>query len=268
MKLAVDMARPAGSGVITVEKIYALHSGSLSDMGWEPVLTFGDGRCTIIVVCNTNMLIRSYRSVHNTRIERMWVDVTQAFGAKWKSFFRELEEFHGLNPKRDGHIWLLHHLFLQQIDGDAQDFVATWNHHKMQIRDQRTASPREMFFFGMLQAGLRGMEDVTNFDMYGVDWEDYNNASFMRNLQDAHPEDQGDIDNFRAPSHINEVNCEPPNCPLSPEEVTELDRELDYRLGEARHSRDMSVRRATWDVALAFVMDLVSEGMGGCHLYP
>jgi hypothetical protein len=198
----------------------------------------------------------------------MWVDVTQAFGAKWKSFFRELEEFHGLNPRRDGHIWLLHHLFLNQIDADAQDFVATWNHHKMQIRDQRTASPRKMFFFGMLQAGLRGMEDITNFDLYGVDWEDYDDATFMRNLQETHPEDHGHVDSFRAPSHIAEVNCEPPDCPLVPEEVIQLNQELDDRLGEARYSRDMSVRRATWDIALAFVMNVVTEGMGELYPYP
>ncbi|KAJ7265822.1 hypothetical protein C8J57DRAFT_1069107, partial [Mycena rebaudengoi] len=39
-----------------------------------------------------------YRSVHNTRIERLWYDVTHGFGQKWKKFFTDLEVNHGLNP--------------------------------------------------------------------------------------------------------------------------------------------------------------------------
>ncbi|KAJ7073444.1 hypothetical protein B0H15DRAFT_740062, partial [Mycena belliarum] len=39
------------------------------------------------------------RIVHNTRIERMWYDVTHGFGHKWKKFFTDLEVQHGLNPQ-------------------------------------------------------------------------------------------------------------------------------------------------------------------------
>ncbi|KAJ7488564.1 hypothetical protein B0H11DRAFT_2406659, partial [Mycena galericulata] len=42
--------------------------------------------------------ISSIRSVHNTRIERLWYDVTHGFGKKWKVFFLDLETNHGLNP--------------------------------------------------------------------------------------------------------------------------------------------------------------------------
>ncbi|KAF7346893.1 hypothetical protein MVEN_01441500 [Mycena venus] len=38
------------------------------------------------------------RSVHNTRIKRLWYDVTHGFGQKWKRFFMDLEVHHGLNP--------------------------------------------------------------------------------------------------------------------------------------------------------------------------
>ncbi|THH10681.1 hypothetical protein EW146_g8295 [Bondarzewia mesenterica] len=56
------------------------------------------------------------RSVHNTRIERLWYDITQGFGQKWKNFFLELEHHYGLDPDRPAHIWLLYHLFLATID--------------------------------------------------------------------------------------------------------------------------------------------------------
>ena len=51
------------------------------------------------------------RSVHNIRIEWLWVNVTSGFGRKWKTFFQDLELHDGLNPDSDAHIWLLHHLF-------------------------------------------------------------------------------------------------------------------------------------------------------------
>jgi hypothetical protein len=204
----------------------------------------------------------SYRSVHNTRIERMWVDVTQAFGGKWKTLFLELEEFHGLVPTREGHIWLLHHLFLHQIDADTQEFVDTWNHHKMQIRGQRSASPREMFFFGMMHRGSRGVEDITNFELYGVDWEDYDDPEFMRNLHEANPDDSAELAVFRAPEHIANVLCEPPNCPLTPMEVQTLDSELRRRLGATYGSHDMSARRAMWQSALDIVVNMVRAESG------
>jgi hypothetical protein len=83
----------------------------------------------------------------------MWVDMMQAFGRKWKLFFIKLEEFHGLVPTCNRHIWLLHHLFLNQINANAQDFVLAWNHHKMQICRECSASPCKLFFFGMTQEG-------------------------------------------------------------------------------------------------------------------
>jgi hypothetical protein len=202
------------------------------------------------------------RSVHNTRIERMWGDVTQAFGSKWKTFFLELEEFHGLVPTREGHIWLLHHLFLHEIDSDTQDFVDTWNHHKMQIRGQRSASPREMFFFGMMHRGSRGVDDIANFEHYGVDWEDYNDPVFMRHLHEANPNDSADVAVFRAPEHIATVYCEPPNCPLTALEVQTLDNELRRWLGAAHGSRDMSARRAMWQSALNIVVNMIRAGSG------
>ncbi|KAJ7752190.1 hypothetical protein DFH07DRAFT_745091, partial [Mycena maculata] len=48
--------------------------------------------------CPSRMLFQCHRSVHNTRIERLWYDVTHGFGKKWKVFFLDLETNHRLNP--------------------------------------------------------------------------------------------------------------------------------------------------------------------------
>lgn len=94
------------------------------------------------------------RSIHNTRIERLWYDVTSGFGHKWKTFFLGLEQNDGLDPSRPAHIWLLQFLFLAAIHQDAQQWAAAWNSHKMQIRGERSRSPIDMFLIGMLQQGV------------------------------------------------------------------------------------------------------------------
>ena len=59
---------------------------------------------------------RTYRrygsSVHNTRSERLWVDLVNDLSAKWKKYFQDLETHHGLNAEDGDHTWLLHYLFL------------------------------------------------------------------------------------------------------------------------------------------------------------
>ncbi|KAJ7842925.1 hypothetical protein B0H13DRAFT_1648655, partial [Mycena leptocephala] len=123
------------------------------------------------------------RSVHNIRIERLWCDVTRGFGRKWSQFLHSLELGCELRPDLDAHIWLLHHLFLPAINQDAQDWSRVWNEHKIRLDNERTRSPRDLFFFGMIENGLRGFEegddDLDDLDAYGVDWDDLNNADIM-----------------------------------------------------------------------------------------
>ena len=76
------------------------------------------------------------RSVHNTRIERLWYDVTNGFGQKWKNFFIELETHCHLNAHNPGHIWLLHYLFKDAINEDATGWVRAWNRHVMQLKGE------------------------------------------------------------------------------------------------------------------------------------
>ncbi|KAI0688818.1 hypothetical protein C8Q76DRAFT_772032 [Earliella scabrosa] len=212
------------------------------------------------------------RSVHNIRIERLWVDVTNGFGGKWKAFFLELEHSCGLDADRDDHIWLIHHLFLQAINQDTQEWVECWNAHRLSIRGERAASPRELFMFGMVTHGPRGMSHVLNragqpvppaadevvddLATYGVDWDALADPQLMAHHAAHNP----GVDTSAslpfattvatAPAQLSEVTCDPPRCPLTPEEVALLNTHLSRHFDLA--CRDMMVRRQLWVSALTF----------------
>ncbi|TFK81290.1 hypothetical protein K466DRAFT_502390 [Polyporus arcularius HHB13444] len=128
------------------------------------------------------------RSVHNTRIEHLWFDVTSGFGAKWKTFFLELEQACGLDSDIAQHLWLLHHLFLHALNEDAQEWVESWNAHHLHIRKEEVASPRKLFTFGMVRHGPRGMDirpmpvdvPVDNPASYGINWAVLDHRDLMR----------------------------------------------------------------------------------------
>ncbi|KAG2117875.1 uncharacterized protein F5147DRAFT_565880 [Suillus discolor] len=70
------------------------------------------------------MLITSTSSTCNSRIECLWVEVGTQFAQRWRAFFTQLENYHGLRPNIPSHIWLLQTLFLGKINQDCSDFQA------------------------------------------------------------------------------------------------------------------------------------------------
>ncbi|TFK84473.1 hypothetical protein K466DRAFT_496495 [Polyporus arcularius HHB13444] len=196
------------------------------------------------------------RSVHNTRIERLWFDVTLGFGGKWKTFFLQLEHYDGLDADNAGHIWLIHHLFLHAINYDAQEWQNIWNLHKLHIRGEKTASPHELFMFGVAEHGGRGLapivapppppegpiDDLVN---YGVDWDAIADRALMRHHDEHNPRSTArDFVDPSVPTHLAQVTCDPPRCPLPVEVVTMLNQHLSYHFDLT--SRDMVDRRELW----------------------
>ncbi|KAJ7882207.1 hypothetical protein B0H14DRAFT_3756899 [Mycena olivaceomarginata] len=196
------------------------------------------------------------RSVHNTRIERLWYDVTHGFGQKWKKFFTDLEVHHGLNPQIPAHIWLLHHLFLEQITADAQEWAEAWNSHHLTLRGERDRSPRDIFFFSMYHDGPRGLEyrqdpidePIDDPTLYGIDWDVADDPTLMNHLLVQNPQDWADGNPF-APGidRLSHVPCDAPDCPFSAEQVAELDQRLASEVD--LRSRSMHVRRLVWAAA-------------------
>lgn len=199
----------------------------------------------------------TYRSVHNIRIERLWYDVTTKFGRKWKTIFQDLELRDGLCVEIAGHIWLLQHLFLPAINNDALEFAGAWNNHVVGIRQfnkrrqrgevPQSRSPRDMFFFGMIEKGFRGvdMEDCDVADAedeldeddvagYGVDWDGLEDQQIRSHHDEANvPEDITDDSlatnpfEHTRPDHLSHVEVEEANCPLSEEQLNFLQVQLE-----------------------------------------
>lgn len=159
-----------------------------------------------------------FRSVHNIRIERLWVDVTAQVGAKWADFFSTLELHHGLDINDSFHIWLLHHLFLPEINQELSFFVDSWNQHKITMRNGPSRSPADMFGFDMIVHGVRGdpLNDAMGdeeLEVYGVDWEALRDDSVRAMHAANNPITEGWtswIGRSGPPEHLNEVVLEAP----------------------------------------------------------
>ncbi|KDQ11295.1 hypothetical protein BOTBODRAFT_114525 [Botryobasidium botryosum FD-172 SS1] len=167
--------------------------------------------------------LNSHRSVHNTRVERMWVEVTHTFGESWKDFFFELEDLYGLRPDIDKHLWLLHFLFLDLINQHAQQFQEAWNHHVMELEGRHNASPRELWLFGQVEHGVRGLDDFDSLDGTGVGdnneehEEHVINALAMADFRSENSYAEG----YRG--RMNHVAVPSSDSPFSQEEINRLD---------------------------------------------
>jgi len=70
-------------------------------------------------------------STHNSRIEQLWVEIGTQFARCWRAFFLRLEKYHYLDRSDPHHLWLLHTLFLDNINHDCEEFRQDWNSHPL-----------------------------------------------------------------------------------------------------------------------------------------
>ncbi|EIN03454.1 hypothetical protein PUNSTDRAFT_78170 [Punctularia strigosozonata HHB-11173 SS5] len=162
------------------------------------------------------------RSVHNVRIERLWVDVTSQVGAAWSEAFYNLELRHGLDVNNSNHLWLLHYLFLPRINQELTFFAQSWSQHQIRIRGGPNRSPADMFFFDMYVHGVRGDQLLSvdeampedELEVFGVDWEALRDDNLANHIQNPR-RDQGDggswLGRSGPPEHLNSVPVDPPH---------------------------------------------------------
>lgn len=108
------------------------------------------------------------RSVHNQRIERLWVDVYVQVVDYFYREFCTLEEEHLLDTDNNCHMFSLHQVYISSINNKLHTFRQAWNSHT--IRTVRK-TPRQRWISGMLtnmNSGHTATDEIFNVqeDLY------------------------------------------------------------------------------------------------------
>lgn len=139
-------------------------------------------------------------------------------------------------------------------------WAESWNAHVLSIRGERQRSPKDMFVFGMMENGMRGLgrhevEDIQlpqeQIQEYGIDWAAHDEPAIQHH-HDAHNRADELAHNpflTHQPQHLSHVQVDAPDCPFaSDEEVAALDNQL--RQLPYYDAHDMASRRLLWISAL------------------
>uniref|UniRef100_A0A7M5UAN7 Integrase core domain-containing protein n=1 Tax=Clytia hemisphaerica TaxID=252671 RepID=A0A7M5UAN7_9CNID len=116
------------------------------------------------------------RSVHNQRIERLWLDVKLKVNCIFIDLFRNFEENGLLDPANEVHLFALQYIFCPSINKKLQEFMSSWNNHP--IRTEKNSTPLQLWIEGIYKSFEDGILERTNVDVdedYGVDGDESDN---------------------------------------------------------------------------------------------
>ena len=105
------------------------------------------------------------RSVHSTRIERLWRDVSTAVSSNFIAVFEEMEQQGILAPQNESDLFCLHYVFLPRINSSLKSFQLAWNHHPLST--EQNHSPMQLYTQGAI-----GNELFEDLQFYGIDHEE------------------------------------------------------------------------------------------------
>lgn len=83
------------------------------------------------------------KSVHNSRIERLWRDMYRLVSSSYAECFSELEDMGALNPTNEADTFALHYVFLPRINASLHKFQLGWNNH--QLSTENNLSPLQLY---------------------------------------------------------------------------------------------------------------------------
>lgn len=108
------------------------------------------------------------RSVHNSRIERLWREVNRLVTSHYSAIFRHMEHHGILDATSELDLFILHYVFQPRIAMSLEEFTVQWNYHG--IRTVGHNSPLALWSYGMVSLSASG-DLVADLQSFGVDYE-------------------------------------------------------------------------------------------------
>ena len=99
------------------------------------------------------------RSVHNSRIERLWRDLFEGCTSLFYNLFCYMEEAGYLDVDNSIHMFSLHFVFLPKIQHSLRAFQIGWNNHSMS--SERGLSPEQQWVQGLALYGRATSHAIT-----------------------------------------------------------------------------------------------------------
>jgi hypothetical protein len=147
------------------------------------------------------------RSVHNIRVERMWLELWNNTVNVFYDLFMQFERDNILNPNSEEQMFALQYVFLPRISLSLLNFKMQWNHHK--VRTEK-GSPVQLFVQRSLE--LQGSAHTAIREIFNREHVDEDVIN-----EDSHSE-SGDEDNRQ----VTIVNVPETLKPLGDEQIIEL----------------------------------------------
>ncbi len=111
------------------------------------------------------------RSVHNQRIERLWLEVKKLVVTYYRNIFYYLEQCQLLDPLNEIHVYALHYVYCPRINRSLAELMDSWNNHPMSTMHNR--SPLQLWHSGFYAANVDYSEVQGVLNNANQDWNEY-----------------------------------------------------------------------------------------------
>lgn len=236
---------------IMVRKIYMLLPGWKHTVECVKDLKYGKVISLQLNVTSSHL----FRSVHNVRIEQLWVDFTAQVGAAWADNFTLLEICYGLDINNAAHIWLLHFLFLGTINTQLAFFCGSVEPASHSNAPFSQSLPHRHVCHGVrgdcLPPEEEGM-DAEELEVYGINWRGLRDNGVLRSQSQNNSSAEGSspwVGHVGPPPDLSQVVVQHPPGTLTDEEATHLYNSFSPLFGSA----DADEIVLLWAQALAYV---------------